>query len=89
MIICRAILRLKRLWASLSDRRLRVFEQLEEVMSAQQNFKNYYHEINEKQLPVLPYIGNVVFRTITKLDSIVLKRVYIYVPRKQRLWGGR
>eukprot|EP01119_Soliformovum_irregulare_P013759 TRINITY_DN3698_c0_g1_i3.p1 TRINITY_DN3698_c0_g1~~TRINITY_DN3698_c0_g1_i3.p1 ORF type:complete len:1112 (-),score=332.45 TRINITY_DN3698_c0_g1_i3:220-3486(-) len=52
-----AIQRLKRLWGSISDRSRKTFEDLEEMMSGQHNFRNYYAEIAKRPLPLLPYFA--------------------------------
>ena len=54
------VFRLKRLWVSLSDRALYQFEELEELMLTQNNFKNYYNELTRRQQlqqPIVPYFG--------------------------------
>ncbi len=55
-----AVQRLKRLWVGLPDRFLRLFEEMEETMMPQNNFKNYYAEINKRiSSPCVPYFGTI------------------------------
>jgi hypothetical protein len=56
-----AIQRLKKLWASISEKRMRTFNELEELMNGQQNFKSYHAELNSRSLPILPYFGEEAF----------------------------
>jgi muramidase (phage lysozyme) len=52
-----AVQRLKRLWVSLPEKHTEQFEELEELMMPQNNFKNYYTELSKRNQPVLPYFG--------------------------------
>ena len=45
------------MWVSLPEKFLGQFEELEEMMMPQNNFKNYYAELSARQGPVLPYFG--------------------------------
>lgn len=50
--------RLKKLWSSISPKVLQVFDQLDTLMNASHNFKNYRAELKKRKLPILPYVGN-------------------------------
>lgn len=53
------------------DKYSKKFEQLEELMSAQHNFKAYVQAISERQPPALPY-----FRTTPFMYLLTLKHFF-------------
>jgi hypothetical protein len=52
-----AVFRLTQLWNEISDRSLKDFKSLEELMSPANNFKNYNEELMSRKPPILPYLG--------------------------------
>lgn len=71
-----SIQRLKRLWGSISERSRKTFDDLEELMSGQHNFKNYYTEIAKRPLPLLPYFGifNLNFNLKPLIENCIIQK---------------
>lgn len=49
--------RMKRHWGMLSKKRLRMWDELNELMSSDNSFKAYRTALDEASLPALPYVG--------------------------------
>ncbi|KAL6075926.1 hypothetical protein QOT17_003235 [Balamuthia mandrillaris] len=51
------IRRLKDAWAALPEKEMTSFRSMEEMLSNQQNFSNYFQEFKKRPLPKLPYFA--------------------------------
>jgi len=52
-----AVQRLKLAWEAVSEKSMRDFQALDELMSSKNNFKNYQEELKTRKPPSVPYIG--------------------------------
>lgn len=52
-----SVLRLKQLWAGISEKSMKTFEALDQLMSSNSNFKRYQEELRNRKSPVIPYLG--------------------------------